>query len=673
MGCTSPGQCSMLLIQLAIYGLSNGAVIALNALGLTLIYSVVRTVHLAYGDLFAFTTTIITTIIAQLGLQAGGPLFATAGGLALAFVAAIVAGALMSLALERLIFRPFRNRSQLAPLVAGLGLSFVLFQGALLWRTIADVGLGNPEHHSDVDNLANVSHAAIPELLPRTSLLAGSGVRLMVMPKDVLVVVAALVLALTLWWVLMRTRTGRMLRAYAQDPEGAALCGVDQAAVIRITFALGGALAGAAAFCFVLAYGRAFGQHGAQSGLTAFTAAVLGGVGNPLGALASGLVLGMLGSFSDYLFPAQWTPVLVLGVLVTLLLLRPHGLLGSTTGDAAPPEVLLRPLRKQGGRWFLPALAAAGAAYLALDMLLGWHTSAQAANMLILALLALGLNLILGYTGMLDLGFAACFAIGGVVAALLMGGTGTPHPQEFVVLLLASGAAAMLFGLLNGTLTVRLRGDALAIVSLAFGQIVPRTLVNLQDITGGVGGIAALPPPSLAGFSITAMPARFVLAGVLVLVAAGGCVRLAQSRLGRAWAALRDDSDVAASVGVPVQRLRPLAFGLGAGLAGVAAALSAVVFGYVAPTQGELQLSIVVLSMVVIGGLGSVPGVVAGALAVAWYDSILYPAISGWWAEQSLQVFWMRAIDLRSVSYLAFGLMLYLVVRVRAAPRGQQV
>src|SRR4029079_2834483 len=160
-------HCGQVLLQLLGIGLTNGAIIALNAIGVTLVYGAVRTINFAYGDLFALTTIIITTIIGGLGLRSGSPLLALAGGMALALVGAVAFAVALNVAVERAAFRPFRASSRLAPLIATIGVSFILYQMALIWRTIQ---VNGPEHHSDVDNLAGVPQAGIPELLPQVHL-----------------------------------------------------------------------------------------------------------------------------------------------------------------------------------------------------------------------------------------------------------------------------------------------------------------------------------------------------------------------------------------------------------------------------------------------------------------------------------------------------------------------
>ncbi len=693
MLCNSLAGCATIIFQLFGFGLSNGAIIALNALGVTLVYSVVRTVNFAAGDLFALSTVLTTQIILALGLRAGEPGLTTVGGLLAALVASMGWGALANMAVERLAFRPFRGHSRLAPLIAGIGLSFVLFQMAIAWRTIAEVGFGNPEHHSDVDNLANVPHFGIPVLLPDLNLAQLVGLPFRYTLRDLVLLGVAVCLALLVTWFLAATKAGRMLRACAEDAEMAILCGVNRDQAMSGVFALGGALAGAAAFIFTLYYGRPFGQHGAESGLLAFTAAVLGGIGNPIGALVAGILLGILASFSDFILPAQWTPVLVLAMLIGLLALRPNGLSAEDRGDlreealqsATPHSIAMVAkigiigrfsLGSHSGREYLigipfvsrlgqfkqylplAILALFALAYPVLDTLLGFQRQAIINNMLIFALLALGLNVVLGMAGMLDLGYAACFAVGGYATALLINASFGAQ-LDFTLVLLFGMLAAALFGALNGVLTLRLRGDYLAVVALAFGQLVPRVIVNLSQWTGGSGGMAALPAPRLLGFQLVSQGQRYYLILILVVVVIVISQRLANSRIGRAWAALGADEIAAASCGISLAQVKPAAFVIGAAIAGIAAALSATVFGYVDPDQSDFRISAMTLAMVVIGGAGSPLGTVAGALLVTGYDQVILPWLGGWWR----QVFGERApLQFAELNYLSFGLALYLTV-----------
>jgi branched-chain amino acid transport system permease protein len=687
MTCGLQRHCAEVLLQLLGIGLSNGAMIALNAIGVTLVYGAVRTVNFAYGDLFALTTVVVTALVTGLGLHLGMPLPWLAGGMALVLGGAMAFAVLLNVAIERVAFRPFQSRSRLAPLIATIGLSFILYQLALIWRTLQSDWI--PGEHRSVPGIPETPRQGIPELLPKFNLAQALGLNLNVSytSKDLVIVLLAAGLAALVGWFLGRTRTGRAIRACAQDPEMAQLCGIDRYRMTRLTFAIGGALTGAAAFVFALYYNRSFGQHGVESGLTAFAAAVLGGIGNPGGAFFSGLLLGVLAAVSDYFLSARWTPVLVLAILIGLLVLRPSGLAGKDgdqdQGDSSALWTKSGLGRAERGRWLTRGLLALGLIYPLLDRALGIYELTAVSNILLFALLALGLNILLGYAGLLDLGYAAIFAIGGYTAAMLtdLGGPLAgilPARVDFTLVLALCAAMAGLFGAINGTLTLRLRGEYLAIVTLAFGQIVPRVFLNLDQWTGGASGMSALPPPRLLGHLLAPPLERYYLALAVLLLVAAASVRLANSRIGRAWSAMNADEAAAASSGVSVAHYKLLAFMLGAMIAGMAGALYASIFSYIDTGQSDFTVSAMVLAMVIIGGAGSVRGVIIGALIIAGYNQFAISRI-GAWAEQVAQTNsgWVgqvfAALDLRNLSYLFFGLALYLTVLFRARQQSRTV
>jgi len=230
---------------------------------------------------------------------------------------------------------------------------------------------------------------------------------------------------------------------------------------------------------------------------------------------------------------------------------------------------------------------------------------------------------------------------------------------------------AGLFGALNGALTLRLRGEYLAIVTLAFGQLVPRIFLNLDQWTGGARGMSALPPPRLFSYTLATPVERYYLALVLLMVVALASQRLAHSRIGRAWAAMSADETAAASSGVSVARAKLLAFVLGATVAGITGALFASIFSYVDTGQSDFTVSAMVLAMVIIGGAGSVRGAIIGALIIAGYNQFGVSRLGAWLAQagQASGAWFgplVAAIDPRSMSYLFFGLALYFTVLFRA-------
>ena len=237
----------------------------------------------------------------------------------------------------------------------------------------------------------------------------------------------------------------------------------------------------------------------------------------------------------------------------------------------------------------------------------------------IYVVLALGLNIVVGMAGLLDLGYISFYAIGAYSYALLSTRLGV----SFWLALPLGGSVAALFGVVLGIITLRLRGDYLAIVTLGFVQIVHLVLNNWDRVTNGPNGILNIGRPALGAF-VFSRPIHFyylILAIVLLTVLAVD--RLNRSRIGRAWIAIREDEVAAQATGVDTTRLKILAFALGAIWAGVAGVFFAAKFAFVSPESFTFFESIIVLSMVVLGGMGSVPGVILGALIVVILPEVL--------------------------------------------------
>ena len=266
----------------------------------------------------------------------------------------------------------------------------------------------------------------------------------------------------------------------------------------------------------------------------------------------------------------------------------------------------------------------------------------QAADAGVYVLLAIGLNIVVGYAGLLDLGYAAFFAIGAYTVGMFASGQlyGSPLHHEiripFWYLLFIGMFAAAGFGALLGAPTLRLRGDYLAIVTLGFGEIVPRVFRNAGDWTGGINGLSALDNPVLpywvdgpwAGvgeqfgivkdliFSVANPTAWYVLMLILVGISVVMLNNLRKSRLGRAWMAIREDETAAQAMGINTVSTKLLAFAMGAATSGFAGCFYGAKLSLVSPENFQFQVSITILVMIVLGGMGSMPGVIVGSLTV---------------------------------------------------------
>ena len=304
------------------------------------------------------------------------------------------------------------------------------------------------------------------------------------------------------------------------------------------------------------------------------------------------------------------------------------------------------------------------------DRQLGLATLGAVVPIFMFVILALGLNIVVGYAGLLDLGYAAFFAIGAYTAAFLTAPE-SPFPinirVNFWLAMIISFVVAALFGVLLGAPTLRLRGDYLAIVTLAFGEIVPRVFLNAEKVTGGAKGIKPIGYPEFFGIDfIQNQFAWYYLVVAVVVFSVFLISRLHDSRIGRAWTAIRDDEIAAASMGVNLVHTKLLAFAMGASFSGFAGSIYASMFQYIDPGQFEFQISIMVLAMVILGGMGNMPGVIVGGVLLASFDRILAERITGWihqlGAAVGADLAW---IDLASSKMLIFGLALVLTMLLR--------
>jgi branched-chain amino acid transport system permease protein len=294
------------------------------------------------------------------------------------------------------------------------------------------------------------------------------------------------------------------------------------------------------------------------------------------------------------------------------------------------------------------------------------HISAVADAGYIL-LLALGLNVVVGYTGLLVLGYAAFFAVGAYSYAMLASPQFNIH-ANFWLMLLVSALLAAFFGVMLGAPTLRLRGDYLAIVTLGFGQIVPDVLLNLDKYTGGPNGISAIDQPVLFGYHFGFNPTPYYYLYLAVII--GSIIVLSNlrySRLGRAWMAIREDELAAAHMGINTTAAKLLAFSFGSAFAGLAGVIYAAKLALVIPNSFEFQLSVLILLAVVLGGLGNLAGVLIGGAIIALLNFLILPQASNYVHAIGfkLHLAALQGVDLTNYRFLIFGIILVAVMLFR--------
>lgn len=324
------------IVQSMIFGLAQGSIYALIALGYTLVYGVLMMINFAHGEVFmsgAYIAFFAIYAMEQSGFLAEQPLIALLLTIGIGMIASIVVAVL----LERIAYRPLRNAPRLVPLITAIGASIVIRE--LFIRLFG----ARPRNYPEVSLFAFPEFFRLEcsvvdgvETCLGIDLIRGAyditllGMELRVRPVYFIVFILALILMAMLWFIVQRTKVGRAMRAVAEDKKTAALMGVNVDRVIVITFVLGAALAGAAAVLFALYNQRVMPEMGFTPGIKAFTAAVLGGIGNIPGAMAGGLLLGIIESVAPSMLglPTQLEGVISFGVLVLILIFRPTGIFG---------------------------------------------------------------------------------------------------------------------------------------------------------------------------------------------------------------------------------------------------------------------------------------------------------------------------------------------------------
>jgi branched-chain amino acid transport system permease protein len=294
-------------------GVSNGSIWALVALGYTLVYGIIELINFAHGDLFMIGSFVGYGLLGTLGLTLTTGALGLVGGLLVILVLCMLVCASLNVLIERVGYRPLRNAPKLAPLITAVGFSFILQNVGELW-------LGGSQH-------------SVPDLIhAQQNLFTISGI--VVHRSDALAVGVTAPLVILMTTFIARSRLGKAMRATAQDPEAARLMGINVDTTISLTFLIGGLLAGAGGLIYALYQTNVWFFQGFRAGLIAFTAAVMGGIGNLRGAVLGGIIIGCIQQISDNRIGGEWTPVVVFAYLILIMVFRPQGLIGEETREA---------------------------------------------------------------------------------------------------------------------------------------------------------------------------------------------------------------------------------------------------------------------------------------------------------------------------------------------------
>jgi len=598
-------------LDYTINGLIVGNVYALVAVGLALIFGVSRLINFAQGSIYLVGAYIGWVAVVQLHTP-----------LPLTIIVVAATAAVVGLIIERFGLRPLQNSVRIAPLLATIGISFVLDQ--LVMLTFSP----NPR--------------ALPSQLPDVRFQLGGGT---IGPLDLLIAGVGISSALLLFVFLRYSKLGWAVRAASQDRDAAMQMGVDVNRVNQAVFGIAAALGGVSGMLVGMYYNQIDTAMSLQATLKGVVAEVVGGAGNVPGAVIGSLLLGLVESYGVAVFGTSYRNLFAFLLLVVVLVLRPNGLFASArqapleplTGTFIAPS---RPVRIP--RWVL-AVAAAGFAVLPLFPV-SFYVLQTLINAWLLGMLALSLTLVAGTMGQVSLGHAALLAIGAYTSALLSLTLNVPVGLAVI----GGGLVSAALGTLLISPSFRLRGHYVSIATLAIGEIVSLVILNWESVTRGPIGISGIPPLSLFGYDLISPSSIYWFSFAVMIVLALLQGRLLGSHLGRSFRAIRDDDIAARAYGLSLNRYKSLAFIFGGFAAGVSGGIAAHLYSYINHETFNTQQSILALTVVILGGLGNVVGAIVGSVALVGLPEVFRIA-----AEYRI---------------LIYGIVLLLLVRFR--PQG---
>ena len=567
------------LIDYTVNGFVIGNIYALLAVGLALIFGVANLINFAHGSVYTIGAYVGWAAITFLHT----PLPATMA------IVVVVCGALGA-AIERVALRPLQGRARIAPLLATIGLSFVLDQIVQL--------VFSPDPR------------ALPSDLPDWRIAIGGG---SIGAMDVLIAAVGVLSAAALYAFLRFTRLGYAVRAIAQDRDAAKQMGVDVDSVNGAVFAIASALGGLSGLLVGMYYNHIDPAMSFQATLKGVVAQVIGGVGNVPGAIVGGLLLGLTESYGIALFGTTYRNLFAFALLIVFLVAMPNGLFGGRKAIEAEPLTgsFIAPSRAVT----IPpaAIAALTLAAFALPIVADAPYLLQTlTNAWLAGLVALSLTLIAGTTGQMSFGQAGLMAIGGYASALLA----VDWDVSPLVSVPVGGLIAAALGTALAYPAFRLRGHYIAIATLAIGEIVALVILNWESLTRGAMGLTAIPPLSAFGREAASAKAVYWITLAALTAFAGLQARLISSHFGRTLRAVREDEVAARSAGVDVTRYKALAFAFAGFGAGVSGAVAAHLYSYLNNQTFDSQLSLLAVTMAIFGGMGNILGAILGAVAL---------------------------------------------------------
>jgi branched-chain amino acid transport system permease protein len=568
-----------------INGIVVGNIYALLAVGLALIYGVSHLINFAHGSIYMVGAYIGWLSITRLGTP-----------LPLTLLVVVIGCGLLGVLVERVALRPLRDAPRIAPLLSTIGVGLVLDQVVQLVFTPDPRG--------------------VPSQVPDWRLAVGGGT---IGALDILIGAIGLASALLLYLFLRFTKLGWAVRATALDRDAAKQCGVDVNLVNSTVFAIAAALGGVSGLLVGMYYNNIDPNMGYHAGLKGIVAQMIGGMGNVPGAIAGSLILGLIESYGIAALGTSYRNLFAFVVMILILILKPNGIFAK--GRSLPPEPLtgtfIAPSAPVRLPWSVVSAAIAVAAALPLVVHNGYLLQTLGISWLY-GVLAISLTLVAGTAGQISLGHAGLLAIGAYGSALLAMRLGLPVPVSIPLAgLITAGLGTLLL-----YPSFRLRGHYVTIATLGVGEIVTLVILNWDSLTQGPIGLSAIPPLSAFGAKAISGVWIYEIALIVLLLVAGLQHRLLTSHLGRTMRAMRDDDVAARSYGVVLDRYKALAFGMAGLSAGVAGGLLAHVYSYINHETFTSQVSLLALTMVILGGLGNIAGAVLGSVLLVGLPEI---------------------------------------------------
>jgi branched-chain amino acid transport system permease protein len=578
-------------VQILIGGLVVGATYALIAVGFSLVYQVTGVINLAQG-----AACVVAALLAwSLEIHTGLPVVAAAP-------LAAVAATLLGTGLGAVTFVPGLARlsnANMLMLTAGL---LTLAEGLflLVW--------------------GSQPYALPPFSGDRPLAIAG-----LLIPLQGLWILATTVLVIAaLWYLLARTAIGQALRACAENPMAARLMGIDVRRMAILSFGLASAIGAVAGVVVAPTTSLEF-DSGRLLTFYGFIAVAIGGIGSFPGAIAGGLLLGVLQQLTTAYLSSLFSSAIALALLLVMLVLRPSGLVRTRVQrrldvrDAARVANRIVGLAPGYTRW-------GGVAVALLVLALPYLVTPAALSGLVIAgilfIALIGLDLVMGYAGQVNLGQAGFMAVGGYVSGYLVTQYEDIPPLAAMVVAIA---AAIAISVVLSLVTMRLRGLYLALATLSFGLLVDAFTVGLVDYTGGPSGLVGIPSFAIGGYGFdTPGQMYYLVAGIdmMLVVLFWGAMR---TDFGRALKAIRGDQMASEALGVNVKALKLLALSISAGLAALAGAFYAFFFHFLSPEMVGTQQSLSLVAMLVLGGEGTLVGPVLGSVILTLLPTIFQP------------------------------------------------